>query len=287
MKSASPELIALLNSGVEFLLADCYRIETMSGVSYYTGADVPVDIGAQRYNADGPLISRNATKSSVGLEVDSLNLKFAPRAGVGGDTIEGLPFAQAVRAGALDGAQIELRRAFLSAWGAPAVGALLLFSGRVSDSNPSRTMTDVIVKSDVELLNVRVPRNMAQPPCVKTPYSPACGLQRGTLTQYGVVSGGAQTTTAVATTLTAPVPGYFDKGVFAFTSGPNTGLRRTIKSYTGGVFTFALPLPVPPGAGDNFLTYPVCGKRKDRCVEFGNDDNFRGFRFVPKPEVAA
>lgn len=97
----------------------------------------------------------------------------------------------------------------------------------------------------------------------------------------------AQTTTVVSTTLTAPGAGYFDKGVFTFTSGPNAGLRRTVKSYVGGVFSFALPVPVPPGPGDEFEVYPVCGKRRDRCVEFGNEANFRGFRFVPKPEVAA
>lgn len=287
MISASPALVALLNSSVEFMLADAYLIRTASGVYRFGSADVPIVIDADTYTADGPLISRSSTRTSVGLEVDSLTLKFAPRLGAGADTIEGLPFAQAARAGALDGAVVELRRAFLTDWQAPAVGALLRFSGRVSDVNPARTETEVIVKSDVELLNVKVPRNAYQPPCVKTPYSAPCGLQRAVLTQTGTISGGVQTTTAIATTLTAPSAGYFDKGVFAFTTGPNAGYRRTVKAYAGGVFTFALPLPFVPGPGDAFDVYPVCGKRRDRCVEFGNGANFRGFRFVPKPEVAA
>jgi len=284
MRSATPELVALLNSSTEFRMADCLTIATASQTARYTSADVDVIAGADRFVCTGPLIKRSSTKCSVGLEVDSLTLRVAHD---GTQTIEGLPIARAARGGALDGAKIELRRAFLSSWEAPAVGAILLFSGRVSDVNPGRTETEVIVKSDVELLNVKVPRNLFQPPCVRSVYSPGCGVQRGAFTSGGTVMPGA-TTTQLPSTLTGHAVGYFDQGVVAFTSGANAGYRRTVKGYASGNFAFALPLPYAPAHGDAFIVYPGCDKRQSTCGDkFNNLPRFKGFPYVPKPEVAA
>jgi uncharacterized phage protein (TIGR02218 family) len=269
-------------------MADLLKIITPSATYRWCGADVDIPDGAEIYLTNAPLFKRNGTKTSVGLEVDSLNVTIIPRDA--SDLLEGLPLLRAAAAGALDGAIIELRRAFLSDWASPPAGVILLFSGRVSNVEPSRTSVAVTVKSDVELLNVKVPRELYQPPCVKQVYSAACGVQRGAFTVAGTAGATGQTQTLLRSNVTSLGDGYFDQGVVIFKTGANAGLRRTVKRYTAatGQFEFALPLPVACANGDTFDTYPGCDKRKTTCVgRYANGNRFKGFRNIPKPEVAA
>ena len=82
--------------------------------------------------------------------------------------------------------------------------------------------------------------------------------------------------------------GYFDLGVLTCTSGVNNGLTRTVKSFNGGVFTFARPLLAVPAVGDTFVARPGCDHKVSTCtVKFNNRNNFRGHPFTPAPETVA
>lgn len=81
MKAASGALIALLNSGNTFLMADLYTVTLWDGTVYrWTDADTDITFGGNVFHAAAdqgssvPLIERGTTRCVVGLEVDTLDL---------------------------------------------------------------------------------------------------------------------------------------------------------------------------------------------------------------------
>ena len=290
MKTASPALVDLLNGSTQFIFADLLTIVTASATYRYTNAACDIVSDGNTFPCTGPIFHRTGTKTAVGIEVDSMRLTISPS---DADLIEGLPFVRAARMGALDGAKITVEKAFLSAWpaypglAATAVGALHVFSGSVAEVHPSRTEIEIEVKSETEVLNVKIPRNLYQPPCVHTLYDSLCGVQRAAHTVTGTISASPAPTTTSAKLSRAEADGHFDQGVIIFTSGANVGLRRTVKKWVGGVATWALPLPSPPANGDTFNLYPGCDKRQSTCAaKFNNANRHSGYPFIPKPEAA-
>ena len=73
-----------------------------------------------------------------------------------------------------------------------------------------------------------------------------------------------------------------------FTSGANANVRATVKSVAAGVaLTLIYPLPVAPAVGDAFTVYAGCDHTQATCQSrFNNLANFRGFPFVPPPQIA-
>jgi len=71
-----------------------------------------------------------------------------------------------------------------------------------------------------------------------------------------------------------------------FTSGLNTGVSRTLRSYTPGQFVSIAPWPFAVAPGDSFTAYPGCNKAMGTCnTKFGNLLRFRGQPFVPAPDT--
>lgn len=282
MKSASAALIALLNSDT-FIMADLYTLTSATGaVARYTGYDMDLVVAGQVFASDGPIISRSRVRTLVGIEVDSLDLSIAAAIT---DTFMGVPILQVAHNGGLDGARLRLERVFMASPGDTSAGTLLLFEGRVSDVQVSRSEAKLTVKSDLELLNIKLPRNLYQPGCLHTLFDAGCGLIKSAWGVAGTVSAGS-TVGSINCSL-ANAAGYFDAGTITYSSGPNAGVTRTIKRYTPGNVALSLPLKAVPVAGDAFLAYPGCDKAQATCTnKFSNLANFRGFPYVPIPETA-
>ena len=281
MKTATPELIALLNGSQQFNMADLLTITLNNGgVLRYAGADIPLSWGG---NTFVPFrFKRGNTRVVIGVEVDSLNLDFLVGAE---DMISGVPYPRFVQNGGFDGASVKLERAFLSSWSAPIVGVLWMFSGRMAEVRPTRTETKVVVKSSLELLNVQMPRNLYQPRCGFTLYDQGCGVSKAAFKATSVVAAGA-TRTSIPCSL-AHMDDWFTRGVISFTSGVNAGVTRTVKGYAPGIVGLALPLAEPPAAGDTFDVWPGCDKTLETCEgKYANKSKFRGFPYVPVPETA-
>ena len=67
MKSASPALIALLDSS-QFIMADLYTLTTVTGVvARYTSYDMDLAVGGQVFDSQGPLLSRSRVRTLVGI----------------------------------------------------------------------------------------------------------------------------------------------------------------------------------------------------------------------------
>lgn len=282
MKTATRELIDLLHGSDEFLMADLFRITLSNGqILRHTNADMPVVWDGQTYEAHKLIIKRGATRVAVGLDVDSNTLEIAAEPDY---RLEGLQWSEAALGGALDGAWVIIERIFFSDWATP-VGAVVIFSGRVSDVSGSRSAVKVDVKSDIELLNVSSPRNIYQSGCMRTLYDGGCKVNREKFTVNGRVTANSTTGTELACNLTQ-ADGWFNQGVIKFTSGRNAGLSRTVKEHKGGRLSFALRLPFPPQSGDVFKIYPGCDKRQETCgKKFDNIVHFRGFPYIPAADT--
>lgn len=282
MKTATRELIDLLHGSDEFLMADLFRITLSNGqILRHTNADMPVVWDGQTYEAHKLIIKRGATRVAVGLDVDSNTLEIAAEPDY---RLEGLQWSEAALGGALDGARVVIERIFFSDWATP-VGAVVIFSGRVSDVSGSRSAVKVDVKSDIELLNVSSPRNIYQSGCMRTLYDGGCKVNREKFTVNGRVAANSATGTELACNLTQ-ADGWFNQGVIKFTSGRNAGLSRTVKEHKNGRLSFALRLPFPPQSGDVFKIYPGCDKRQETCgKKFDNIVHFRGFPYIPAADT--
>ena len=285
MKTAAPELIAAINSGQEFLVADLYTFTLRDGtVLRYTSADIDLTVDGQVFSAQGPLIERSRLTLKAGIEVDTLDLTIyadqSHKIGTQG-------YHQAVRQGAFDGAGFLLQRLYMPVWGSTTWGAVWLFSGEVAETpRGGRTAIELTIKSPLNRLNIKMPRNVYQAGCLLVHYGPDCGLEEEDWAQsVTVLTGSARN--RIVCDLTNQPAGYYDLGTVSFLTGPLAGLTRTIKSYTPGVLEISLPLPSAPAYGVSLKVAPGCDRAAATCQgKFNNLANFRGFPFVPVPETA-
>jgi uncharacterized phage protein (TIGR02218 family) len=295
VRAASGGLIALLNSNTQFLVADLVTITQANGtITRLTNADFDIVANTFTFLASGPRFTRGKTKIVLGIVVDTMSLSIFADAT---QLLGGIPWPRAAAAGALDGARVLVERAHMATWGDTSVGTVILFSGRVSEINPSRNEVALVVKSDLEMLDIQMPRNTIQPNCIHTLFDSGCALLKATFTIAGVVTAGSGASAILASALTQAT-GYFDLGTTTFTSGVLAGVTRSVKTYTnsGGVKTitpaiafslFGSSAPLAPANGDTFNVVPGCDKTQGTCAaKFTNLTHFRGYPYVPAPEKA-
>ena len=282
-------LYALLNSQ-QFLMADLYTFTLSNGtVLRYTNWDgnltVPY-VGGNVFSSAGPGLQRGKTRTVIGVEVDKLVVNFLLNSSV---LINRLPVAQFAAQGGFDGARLQLWRTFMPVGGTTgdtSAGYLIQFVGRIGEVQPSRSAAQVDVNSDLELLNIMLPRNLYQVTCVHSLFDAGCGLSKAAFASASSALAGS--TAMLLNCGLAQAATFFDQGMVTFTGGANTGISRTIKGYMPGAVTLAYPLPNVPQAGDTFNAYPGCDKLQATCSssKFNNLANFRGFPYIPVAETS-
>jgi uncharacterized phage protein (TIGR02218 family) len=290
MKPASSALISFINAAranrdVKLLMADCFTFTLQSGlILRYTNIDVSFSYNGNAYLANSVLIDGLKYKAAIGLEVDQQQMTVAARQT---DTISaGAPFLQALRDGAFDGAEIERDRVFFSdILGGTAIGSVLLFKGRLGPIDQiGRTSAKLTVNSDLTLLDVDMPRNLWQSTCVHTLYDSGCSLVKNAFGTAGAV--GAGSSASLINWSGANL--NFQQGTITFTSGVNAGVTANVNSTVAGTsLTLGYPLESPPATGDAFTAYYGCDHTQATCQSrFNNAVNFRGFPYVPPPELS-
>jgi len=220
----------------------------------------------------------------AGIEVDTLSVEVLADPS---HTMLGTPVLEMAHNGGLDGATMQIERAFMPVNDPTdtSAGTLILFSGRINVDEIDRGRISMSVLSDLELLNVQMPRNIYQPGCSHSLFDAGCGLTKASYAVAGTVASGSDVST-INCALSNPAD-YFTLGTVTFLSGPNAGVSRTVKSYAPGVLGFSLPLKAAPVVGDTFNTYPGCDKTQTTCTtKFNNLIRFRGFPYIPIPETA-
>ena len=308
MKQASALTRSLLASH-QLLYADLYTItliETDPGASmggyggyggygygppaptrlFYTDADRNLVYNGNTWLCTHPALSRTGIKCSSDLSVDTVEVSIF---GAAADLVLGVPFPQFAVNGGFDGATVSIDRCFMPSYGDTSAGVVNLFFGNVSEVKPSRTAVVLTVSSQLELLNLDMPRNLLSPGCIHSLFDTGCTLTQAHYAAHGIVT--AATTGAISSTGLGLPAGYFTQGTIMLTSGADTGATATIKQHTlaNGVNTFSLmaPMNAAPAIGDNFTVFPGCDKTMATCqARFNNLVNFRGWPFVPSPTAS-
>ena len=282
MKPASTALISLLNSSEQFIMADLYSFTLVGGsVLRYSAAPTPLTANGQTF-ALGPKFERSKTKVVIGVQVDELEVKVYPEST---DLIGDLPFLQAAWQGQLDGALLQLERALMPAYGDTSPGTVVLFSGRISDVDCSRTGIDMKCRSHLELLNIQMPRRLWQSACTHIFGGPMCQFDRTSLAaNFSAGAGSTQTVITNAPNSATP----FAQGTITGLTGSNAGLSRTVAGYANGsTITVKVAFPFPITAGDQFELLPGCDRTITTCTNvFNNAVHFGGFPYIPTPETA-
>ncbi|HGH3616130.1 TPA: DUF2163 domain-containing protein [Acinetobacter baumannii] len=284
MRAASEKLIALLDAN-QFVMADLYTITTIQNDIYrYTNYDFDLIVAGELYHSDGPIISRDGITLSLGVEVDNLSVTIDV---TDEETFESLRIVQAFHNGQMDGARFKLERIFMDA-STPtdtSAGTIKLFEGRIIEPEFDRNTIQASVASDLDELNVQMPRNLYQPSCSNTLFDHACGLNRANYALETTIAAGS-TAWRILCDINQP-QGWFTQGVIEFLEGGNKGLKRTIRLHELDVLLLTLPLLEDPEVGQRIKVYPGCDKRLETCQNrFNNFSRFRGAPFIPIPETS-
>jgi uncharacterized phage protein (TIGR02218 family) len=291
VKSANAALVTFLNglrpnSDAPLQVGDLFTIWLANGtILTYANLDLPVSWNGYSYSASSILISGLRFKCALGVNVDSQQIMISARST---DTLGGVPFLQALQQGAFDGAIIQREKAFFSSWATTngalvPIGTAIMFKGRVSSIDQiGRTSAQITVAADTVFLNIDMPRRLWSPQCTHVLYDTGCALARGTFSAAGAVGAGA-------TNVWIPwnaASGNYAQGTVTFTSGANSGAVRTIKAANSSGLLLAYPLPNVPAVGDAFTTAQGCDHTMPTCQSrFNNLANFRGYPFVPPPQI--
>lgn len=289
MRAMSSFLIALLETG-EFISADCWTLTLNGGsVIRWASADRP-DIAIRangQFFAAGPLIKRGPISEKRGVEVATLKVEITADIG---DLINGQPIVPLIKNHGLDGATVKLERAFAGDWqdmfANGAVGTVIRFAGKVTSVDSIQGLTATLtISSWMVLLNGNMPRNLYQASCLHSLYDSGCGLSPASFSASGTVIGAGATQT-FNSSLT-PTLNDFALGRIVFTSGPNAGISRSIKSNDGaGQFALIQPLPNALANGDAFTVYKGCDLLQATCsTKFNNLNNFKATPNVPLPQT--
>ena len=288
MKPTTTAVTNLINAAraapdAPIAFADCFQFTSTVGTVYtWTNVDFPISYNGLTFLCTGPLVSGLKYKGSVGLEVDKQQMTIAARPT---DVINGAPLLIALRDGAFDGAEIIRYRVFLTAPGGSVVGGVILFQGRISTvDNVGRTQATVTVASDLVVLQYDMPRNLYSPTCVHTLYDSGCGVVRGTFAASGTAGSGSTSNSINFSGALA----QHAQGSLVFSSGANANVRATVKNVSvGSALNLMYPLPFAPATGDAFTVYAGCDHTQGTCQgRFNNLSNFRGFPYVPPPQMA-
>lgn len=288
MKQTTTAVTNLINAArvapdAQIAFAECFTFITTTGSQYtWTNVDYPVTFNGSTFLANGPLVSGLKYKGSIGLEVDKQQITIAARST---DLVNGAPFLISLRDGAFDGAPVYRDRVFLTAPNGSVVGGVRLFQGRISTvDNVGRTQATLTVASDLVILDYDMPRNLFSPTCLHVLYDAGCGIIRGTFSISGLVEPGSNSNII---NFSGARPGDA-QGSIVFSSGANANVRATVRSVSGGVsYSLMYPLPFAPATGDAFTVAFGCDHTQATCnSKFNNLANFRGFPYVPPPQLA-
>lgn len=289
--SAGATLALLFDAGRQFAYFDLYTFTLTTGqVLRITTADQDIGYGGNTWSSKGVRVDTDKAKAvghwKVGLDVDTWQVVLYPRAvdeitgATFPDTIGSQPWLAAVTAGALDAALATIDRAYFSlplAGPLAPVGVLRIFAGRVAEVDLGRSGAVITINSHLELLNLSMPRNLYQAPCIHRLFDGGCGLNGASFAVAGTVQAGSSAGAIVTALGSPPGSGTFALGRLVFSSGANAGFGRAIRSWSGGVIGLLAPFYFPVAVGDAFTAYPGCDKQIATC---------EGFAY-PKPGLSA
>ncbi|MFL6314813.1 MAG: phage BR0599 family protein [Terriglobales bacterium] len=305
----NPQLLAFLQSRVEFQRADLFVIQVANGQAI-TATDWQIDIlnaGAppQNYFASafgrwkrGPITSE-ATFQPTDNEMElTVTIPHDATVNYPGTNV---PLMQTVATGLFDKAQVWVYTAY-----APldpnvfnrhangfdtSLGLEMKWMGDITGLKSLDRSKAVFSCHDLTYrLNQQTPQAIIQSPCLNTLFDAHCALNSALFSTGAQVAAGS-TQLVLNTNIALPGIGAnplpYPLGVIRFTSGANLGLGAKIKAQNSTTqIVLDAPFIFPVNVGDQFIITPGCDQLQSTCSNtFGNLIHFRGFPFTPQPEV--
>ncbi len=285
-----PALAAWLATAKSASIFDAYTLISTTGqTARWLDADFDFTVPAPdgRRFERGPQFDRGQIKQSVGLSVDNLSLSLRPLFKQQPVMFGAVSLLTAAQAGLLRGATMQLER-FVFDSANVYQGRWIEFAGTLAIKSTAGGVIKAEVLSELNLLSTPFPRNVYQAQCKNQVFDANCRLLRSSWevsSSISAVASGDAAFMQFSSALAQPAS-WFDQGVVQFTSGANAGIKRTVKSFAGGLFKFALPWPRPLAISDTFKAVPGCARTLDACTnKFNNRLHFRGEPFIPQPET--
>jgi hypothetical protein len=250
------------------------------------------DVNRHIYYAREAVVEGLKAESTVGMETSEQDITI----GYNADALfQGWqPWAKALLLGRLDGALISRDWAIAPRepyeWESDVwVGVTRMFSGYVAElDSVGRTQAKLKVKSDLERLNVQVPRDLYQPRCKNVFGDFRCGVDLNSLAVLGTVGLGATRDTIPW----ASAGANFSLGKIHITNGDTVTRVRTIRKADSTNLYLSYPLDFDPASGLQFTAFPGCTRLltgANGCQTYHPSDyknRFGGFPFVPVAETA-
>lgn len=282
MKAINAALQAVLDAGPPWVVADLFTLTFAdASVVRWATSQKPLTLGGETFNV-GPPIERDKARWKIGLAVDQMAITIIDD---GTATVAGQPLVAAVWKNLFDYVAVTVERFISDSWSNLAPDKNVIFVGKAGDVGVEKKTITLTVDSQLAQLQATFPRTFILPSCAHTLYDGGCALLEATFTKPGTV-GAAPTATVFTLSGVAEADGYFALGKVKFTSGPNDGQIRAVKSYIGGVITLNYPLYTVPDVGDGVDAIAGCDKTSAVCFNrFANLDKWRAFPFVPDPSA--
>lgn len=266
MKTLPVDLAAHIATG-STTLAYCLRLQRQDGSVYrFTSHDVDLTVSGQVYGA-GPGLDISDIAFTAGLAPDNLELRvlYASDAITRADLL----------AGRWSGAVFEL---FEVNARDTAAGINLLLTGETGEAKLTDGEGFTIELRSLKQALQRPCGSVVQKTCRARLGDSRCGVNLAAHTVADTVGTVYAARRLFSGASTFAPDGTFQAGELQFTSGPNAGVRREIKTFFGGIFELALPMPVDIEPGHAFTAVAGCqGRLEQDCRDrFDNVLNFQG-----------
>lgn len=281
MKEVGQILSNHLSTSQSFLSCDLYELKLKSGISYYwADTDADVNYGGHTYKGDGPIITREKIATNSTVSVDKLSVSITASQN---DQIGGVPVLEVAHNGGLDGATLDLRRAFFDDAG-KVIECIDLFHGICEVTQGGGFILKISAKSVVQKLNIEYPNRRYYPQCPYSIYSKECGVDIKVYRKKAKV-------TAVTGTNTVQIDiqfedGYYTAGGMEWISGPLAGQATQIMDSKNSTIIYMSATNTSPRIGDVAYIYPGCDKTPTTCKnKFNNFSRNRATPYVPLKET--
>ena len=281
MKEVGQILSNHLSTSQSFLSCDLYELKLKSGISYYwADTDADVNYGGHTYKGDGPIITREKIATNSAVSVDKLNVTITASQS---DQIGGMPVLEVAHNGGLDGATLDLRRAFFDDVG-KVIECIDLFHGICEVTQGGGFILKISAKSVVQKLKIEYPTRRYYPQCPYSIYSKECGVDIKSYRKKAKV-------TAVTGTNTVQIDipfedGYYTAGGMEWISGPLAGQATQIMDSKNSTIIYMSATNTSPRIGDVAYIYPGCDKTPTTCKnKFNNFSRNRATPYVPLKET--
>ena len=281
MKEVGQILSNHLSTSQSFLSCDLYELKLKSGISYYwADTDADVNYGGHTYKGDGPIITREKIATNSTVSVDKLSVSITASQN---DQIGGVPVLEVAHNGGLDGATLDLRRAFFDDAG-KVIECIDLFHGICEVTQGGGFILKISAKSVVQKLNIEYPNRRYYPQCPYSIYSKECCVDIKAYRKKAKV-------TAVTGTNTVQIDipfedGYYTAGGMEWISGPLAGQATQIMDSKNSTIIYMSATNTSPRIGDVAYIYPGCDKTPTTCKsKFNNFSRNRATPYVPLKET--